>query len=356
MTVQRDDSGEHGPRGESKNRRLTESATVVIVTYNHRDTIEACLRTALQNDPLEIIVVDNGSTDGTPEFVEREFEEIRLIESEENLGYGRGVQRGVDSAEGDFLVVVNPDARAAPDAFERLLDPLDTRADLIVNPKTVLSDTGRINTCGLTVHFTGLAFVRGYRANPDSYTEHEKVSGFSGVCFAVRKRTYEELGGFDRNIFLYMEDTELSWRATARDVSIRHVPSAVVYHDFDLEVTPEKLYHLEKGRYYILRKYLSWREYCLLGPSFLTTEMLTWGFAVLRGPDGVRQKFKAIADGMTMPTTDVDCDVQDLLAGLDTTIPTDQLNRSRFDGAVKKVANVIYRLNRSLVERVSVSR
>lgn len=349
MTGQRDDSGEDGRRGDSKDHRLTESTTVVIVTYNHRDTIEACLRTALQNNPLEIIVVDNGSTDGTPEFVEREFGEIRLIESEENLGYGRGVQRGVDSADGDFLVVMNPDARAAPDAFERLLAPIDTSADVIVNPKTLLTDTGRINTCGLIVHFTGLSFVRGYQANPDSYTESEEVSGFSGVCFAVRKQTYEELGGFDRNIFLYMEDTELSWRATAHDVSIRHVPSAVVYHDFDLDVTAEKLYHLEKGRYYILRKYLSWREYCLLGPSFLTTEVLTWGFAVLRGPDGVRQKIKAIVDGMTMPTTDVDCDTQDLLAELDTTIPTDQLNRSRFDVWVKKLANVIYRLNRSLI-------
>lgn len=351
MTLPSECVGRTALPGDSEGERLTRSASIVIVTYNHRDTIGDCLRAALRTDPLEVIVVDNGSSDGTREFLEREFEEVGLIETEENLGFGRGVDRGVGVATGEYLVVLNPDARAAPDAFERLLEPLSTGKDLIVNPKTIVSKTGRVNTCGLTVHFTGLSFVRGYDENPGNYGECESVSGFSGVCFALTQRTYEKLGGFDENIFLYMEDTELSWRATVRGVSILHVPSAIVYHDFDLEVSHEKLYYLEMGRYYLVRKYFGWREFCLLAPSFLVTELLTWGYAARQGLEGIDQKFQATKDGLTVPIRDIDCDPDELLATLDTTIPTDQVSYSLIDVWVKKLANRIYRLNKRVITK-----
>lgn len=335
---------------ELPSQRLTKSATIIIVTYNHRDTIEPCLRTALENNPFEIIVVDNGSTDGTAEFIAQEFETIRVIESKENRGFGRGVNRGVAEAQGEYLVVLNPDTRCASNALERLLKPVALLNEVIVNPKTLIKKTGKINTCGLIAHFTGLAFIRGYGADPAAYDEYEYVSGVSGVCFALTKQTYTKIGGFDKNIFLYMEDTELSWRVKLQDIHILYVPTAIVYHEYDLEVTPEKLYHLEMGRYYLLRKYLGWRKYLLFAPSFLMTELLTWGYAILNGPEGITQKSKAIRDGMTTPTEDIDCDRGDLLAQLDTTIPTEQLNDSFLERSMIRLANAVYKLNRVVIK------
>ncbi|MBT9150976.1 MAG: N-acetylglucosaminyl-diphospho-decaprenol L-rhamnosyltransferase [candidate division WS2 bacterium] len=98
----------------------------------------------------------------------------------------------------------------------------------------------------------------------------EYVSGFSGCCFAMRKRDFEELGGFDENFFAYNEDSDLSWRAHLKGFGILYVPTSIVRHDYKLNVPPEKIYHLEKNRYLILRKCFSWKDLLVLFPSLLT--------------------------------------------------------------------------------------
>lgn len=330
---------------------LSNKASVIIVTYNHKKYMKACLTSVLTNSPLEVIIVDNGSTDGTAEFIEKEFPQVKLIKSPRNLGYGGGNNLGVKYAKGEYVVILNPDTKVEENWLEELLKPLENSERLITTPKILTYDGSKINTCGNIDHFTGLTFTRGLNESPGRFNRFEYLSGLSGACFAMRKEDYLELGGFDENFFSYMEDAEFSWRAHARGFRILYVPTSIVYHDYELNVPPKKIYHLEKGRYIILRKYLTWKELLLILPSLLTTEILTWGYSILNGINGVKFKIRGLKDGITIKVEKINCDRKKLLKSLDWKIPEEQLSYSVVDRVIKKVANFVYWINYRVMVR-----
>ena len=330
---------------------LSNKASVIIVTYNHKRYMKECLASVLANDPLEVIVVDNGSTDGTPEFIEENFLDVKAIRSPRNIGYGGGNNLGVKHAKGEYVVILNPDTKVDKNWLDELLKCLEKEEKLITTPKILTYDGSKINTCGNIDHFTGLTFTRGLNENPEKFNEFEYLSGLSGACFAMRREDYLELGGFDENFFSYMEDAEFSWRAHAKGFKILYVPTSIVYHDYDLKVPSKKIYHLEKGRYIILRKYLTWKELLLMLPSLLATEILTWGYSLLNGVDGVKFKIKGIKEGITVKVEKVNCDRKKLLKSLDWKIPEEQLSYSAVDRAIKKIANFVYWMNYKVIVR-----
>jgi len=303
----------------------------------------------LDNNPLEVILVDNGSTDRTAELVEMKFPQVKLIKNPRNLGYGGGNNLGVRHARGEYVVILNPDTKVEKGWLEELLKPLEKEQKLITTPKILTYDGSKINTCGNIEHFTGLTFVRGLNEDPGKFDEFEYLSGLSGACFAMRRSEYFELGGFDENFFSYMEDAELSWRAHTKGFKILYVPTSIVYHDYELKVPSKKIYHLEKGRYIILRKYLTWRELLLMLPSLLATEVLTWGYSILKGIRGVKFKIKGMKDGITAKVEKINCDRKKLLRSLDWKIPEEQLSYIVVDRLIKKVANLVYWMNYKVV-------
>ena len=328
---------------------LSNKATVIIVTYNHAKYMKNCISSVLENNPSEVIVVDNGSSDGTVELIEKEFFQVKLIRSPRNLGYGGGNNFGVKHAKGEYVVILNPDTKVEKNWLEKLLKPLEKEEKLITTPKILTYDGSKINTCGNIDHFTGLTFTRGLNESPGKFNEFEYLSGLSGACFAMRRKDYLELGGFDENFFTYNEDAEFSWRAHAKGFNILYVPTSIVYHDYELKVPPKKIYYLEKGRYIILRKYLTWREVLLMLPSLLATEILTWGYSVLQGIEGIKFKFKAILDSIKMDITKIETDRKELLRKVDCLIPEDQLTYTVFDKIIKKIANLIFQMNYKLI-------
>lgn len=330
---------------------LSNKASVIIVTYNHKKYMRRCLSSVLANNPLEVIVVDNGSTDGTPEFIEENFPKVKVIRSPRNLGYGGGNNLGVKHARGEYAVILNPDTKVEENWLEELLKPLAKSKRLITTPKILLYDGSAINTIGNIVHFTGLTFTRGYLRPPEEYNKPEYLSGISGACFAMRRDEYLQLGGFDENFLAYNEDGEFSWRVHARGFRILYIPTSVVYHDYTLKVSPQKIYHLEKGRYIILRKYLTGREFLLFLPSLLTTEVLTWGYSLLNGVKGVRFKIKGTIDGIRTEVKKIPHDRKRLLKSLDWEIPEEQLSYSAVDRVMKKIANFVYRTNYRVIVR-----
>ena len=330
---------------------LSNKASVIIVTYNHKKYMTDCLTSVLGNDPLEVIVVDNGSTDGTPEFIEENFPEVKVIRSPKNMGYGGGNNLGVVHARGEYVVILNPDTKVGKNWLEELLKPLGKEEKLITTPKILTYDGSKINTCGNIDHFTGLTFTRGLNESPEKFDRFEYLSGLSGACFAMRRTDYLELGGFDENFLTYMEDAEFSWRAHAEGFKILYVPTSIVYHDYELRVPPQKIYHLEKGRYIVLRKYLSWKELLLMLPSLLATEILTWGYSLLNGVEGVRFKIKGLKDGITAKVEKTEYNRKKLLKSLDWKIPEEQLSYNTIDRTIKKVVNFIYWVNYRVIAK-----
>jgi GT2 family glycosyltransferase len=274
-------------------------ASVIIVNYNGGAALKRCLR-SLRDDggrDYELIVVDNASTDGSAEAVERDFPAVQLIRVAANLGFGEGNNVGVRSAAGQFLAFLNPDTVVEPGWLEPLIAPLeaDPRIGLTTARILLLDDQQRINTCGNEMHYTGLTLCRGMGADRSALAEPAEVSAISGAAFVIRRDLFEALGGFDGSFFLYMEDADLSWRARLAGYRCWYVPAAVVYHEYALRFGPRKIFYQERNRYLMLLKGMRWPTLLVLLPALLLAEAVTWGFVLARDRRRLANKARAYA-------------------------------------------------------------
>jgi len=300
--------------------------------------------------------VDNGSKDGTTTIIENDYPDVNLIRSPENLGYGGGVNLGVEHASNEYLVILNPDTIVGEKAIDNLLQPIRNNENLVTIPKVLLYDGSEINTCGNHEHFTGLTFTRYLGHPPDEHNDKEFVDGLSGVCFAIKKSDFQKIGGFDENFFIYMEDSELSWRILANNMNILYIPDSVIYHDYELEVTPEKIYHLEIGRYLIIRKYFTKKKLIAFLPSFIMSEVLTLGYSVLQGKKGLEYKFKAFNDSRKKNIDKMQYNTADLIFSLDWKIPDEQLSYNILDHTLRQFANLVNYLNYCFICKIVLIR
>ncbi|MCQ4333116.1 glycosyltransferase [Natronomonas sp. F2-12] len=327
---------------------MNDQTSVIVVTYNSENVIERCVDSILTEDPHEIIVVDSGSTDTTTDILRDDYPTVSLFELEDNPGYGSCVNHAVRQISSEYLIVMNPDTELHSGAIRTLVEPLIEQPRRITVPQIRTFD-GTINTCGNREHMTGLAFTRGFGEHPEAHATREQLAGFSGACFGVCRDTFEELGGFEEELFLYMEDAELSWRAHSKSVEVLLVPAAIVYHEYRGPVVDaKKLYHLEFGRYVILRRYYDFPTALLFAPSLLLTELLTWGYALLIGIDGIRMKSRGVFDGLrvdieTEPSAD-----PSIFAKLDITLPEVELTGSSAGRLMRRIGNSIYKMNYAL--------
>lgn len=273
-------------------------ASVIIVAYNSRAYLEACLRSVLAQATAddEVIVVDNGSTDGSAEMVAELFPQVRLVRGE-NVGYAGGGNRGAALAGGQFLVFLNPDTVLHPGALQALIAPLrqDGTIGLTTPCITYMGRDDIVNACGNALHFTGLAYCRGEGEPRAHHLQSGEVDAVSGAAFAVRREVFHELGGFDETFFMYVEDTDLSWRARLAGYRCFYVAEAVVEHDYRPNYTPRKAFFLERNRHLMLLKNLRWTTYLRLAPALLLAEVVTTGYLLLRGPRYWPVKFRVFA-------------------------------------------------------------
>ena len=276
-------------------------ASVIVVNYNGRRHLKPCLRSLLRSLPqryvqeTELILVDNGSTDGSADTVAQNFPQVQVIHSEKNRGFGWGNNVGARRARGEYLVFLNPDTIVEPGWLEALIAALesDPQCGLATSRILLLDDPRRINTCGNDVHCTGLTLCRGMGKDRAAFPDQTEVGAVSGAAFAVRRQVFETLEGFDETFFLYVEDTDLSWRARLAGYQCLYVPRSVVYHDYRLHFGPRKTFHQERNRYLMLLKSLRWRTLLVLLPALLAAEVVAWGFVLLRDRRHLANKLRA---------------------------------------------------------------
>jgi GT2 family glycosyltransferase len=272
-------------------------ASIIIVTYNKREDITRCLSSVMKtaNAAFEVIVVDNASTDGSADAVAAGFPEVIAIRSDVNLGFGGGCNLGATRARSEYLVFLNPDTVVDPSWLAALIKPLEARprAGLVTAKILIRDDPKRINTCGNTVHLSGLTLCRGLGTSSEAYGNEEEVDAVSGAAFSIRRDVFESLGGFDETMFLYMEDTDLSLRARLAGWISLYAPESIVYHDYSLKIFPLKVFYQERNRYLMLLKNFRWATLVALVPVFLMAEAITWGFVLLYDRRNIRNKLRA---------------------------------------------------------------
>jgi GT2 family glycosyltransferase len=215
--------------------------SVVIVNWNGRDWIGRCLASipeaALDSD-TEVIVVDNHSTDSSVSYIRETFPTVRVIESSENLGFGRGAQAGVESAEGAFVTVANADVVFGPGSIDRLARALEERPRAAwVGPRIVGPD-GRVQSQALRLAgaFEPLRWIPRFAwlATPRSARRHDRpvrCERLYGACMVFRAAMLDEIGGMPTGSFLGGEEQRLAGRFREKGYEVWYEPSVTVFHE-----------------------------------------------------------------------------------------------------------------------------
>ena len=276
-------------RAEPLGRPPSLPVSVVVVNYNGGRGIERALRSLLQDParPLEILVVDNASTDDSLETIERVAQTdplVRLIPSSTNRGYAGAVNLALETARGEFLAVLNMDIEVTAGWLTPLVERLASPSVGAVNPLITLTDGRTVNAIGQDIHVTGLGFNRGLgQSVAEVGREPFAISGIHGSAFVLRTSLLRRLGGMDEAGFLYHEDVNLSWLLRLTGHELFCVPDSMVQHDYFLSMYPEKFHLLERNRLALLLTHLRWESLLLLAPLIFFTEGLAWAYSLLRG-------------------------------------------------------------------------
>lgn len=206
--------------------------SVVILNYNGERWIGNCLDAVLAEPDLDVVVVDNASTDGSVEIVKRRSPAIRLITLPTNVGFAAGNNRGAAAASRELLVFLNNDTQPSPGWLRALSAPFveDPSVGLTTAHIVYMDDPGVIDSAGDGYHRAGGAFKRLHGQPTGHETRPKEVFGACGAAFVIRRALFEELGGFDEDFFMVYEDVDLSFRARLLGYRCVYVPSAVIYH------------------------------------------------------------------------------------------------------------------------------
>ena len=228
--------------------------SIVIVTWNGRQHLEACLAgvAAQTGVTTETIVVDNGSTDGTAEFLRARYPWVRLVELEENRGFAAGNNAGARDARGRYVALLNNDTSADPGWLRALVGGVDEAAGFALTTSRIvyMHDPGVIDSAGDGVLRWGGAFKRHHGAPSSVATATEEVFGVCGAACLMPKAVFDELGGFDEDFFASHEDVDLSYRARLRGYRCRYVADAVVRHVGSATlgtVSPSSVFHGQRN-------------------------------------------------------------------------------------------------------------
>ena len=209
------------------------ACSVIVVNWNGRHHLDACLG-ALRGQTFadfEVILVDNGSTDGSAEFVRSAHPWVTLAPLPENRGFAGGNNEGIRRARGRYIALLNNDTEAEPDWLAELVAALE-RHDVGFCASRVLFFAERdvLDSAGDYFASNGVAGKRGHLQEAGSYPELEEVFGACAAAALYRRSMLEDVGLLDEDFFLIFEDADLSFRARNAGYRCLYVPSARVYH------------------------------------------------------------------------------------------------------------------------------
>jgi GT2 family glycosyltransferase len=252
---------------------MTASVVIVVLNWNGRDDTLACLDSLREvvKDNVGVLVVDNGSTDGSVPAIRAAHSDVELIETGRNLGYAGGNNVGIGRAVAggaDFVLVLNNDTTCAPDMVDRLLDAAarHPRAGMLCprilymhEPERVWFDGARWKTDALTFGFPGKDRLASELPADDHETDFA-----CGAALFVRAEVVREVGAFDERFFLVWEESDWCYRARKAGWSSLVVPAAKVWHkvgaSFGSEASPLRTYFSARNKLVWLQRHGAVRE------------------------------------------------------------------------------------------------
>lgn len=221
------------------------SITAIIVNYNTREHLSACLESLNNSAFYEVIVVDNSSSDGSVELVRDSYPWVRLISSQTNRGYGSGANEGIADCASDYVLLLNSDTQLEPSGPGALCTYLDQHPSVAIAGPRLINPDGTVQaTCypfptpmHIFLQESGLGRVVG--ATPGlrerylptaSHRSDRSVPWVLGAALAIRRSAFESVGGFDSTFFMYYEEVDLCYRLRSAGWQIHFAPVTTIMH------------------------------------------------------------------------------------------------------------------------------
>lgn len=210
------------------------AVTFVIINWNGRHLLPDCLNSIREQSfrDFEIIVVDNGSTDGSRELLREQYPEVNTIELDSNHGFAEPNNLAFKKAQGEFVATINNDLTLQPGWLAPLVRTLQEDASCFAAQGKILraDGSGVVDTCGLGMRPCGAARNLAHNRPEDTVRGRRQVFTVSAGAALYRKSLLQQLGYFDERYFAYYEDLDLGWRARQQGWHTLLVPEAIAYH------------------------------------------------------------------------------------------------------------------------------
>jgi len=207
--------------------------SVIVVNYNGQKYLDTCLSSLADQSSgdFEVIIVDNGSTDGSVQDVQTRHPGSRLIRLPTNKGYSGALNEGIRYAKGDYILALNNDTILDRHFIASIRLPMEADVSVGMCASKMLLPDGRINSTGICLSLSGAAWDRGmFQPDEGQFDKTGEVFGPCGGAALYRREMLDEIGYFDEEFFLYMEDVDVALRGRMAGWQCVYVPQAVVIH------------------------------------------------------------------------------------------------------------------------------
>lgn len=205
-----------------KNRPLV---SAILVNWNGEKWLKKCLTTLAKQtyQNLEIIVVDNGSTDTSVEFIKKNFPKVKILQLPKNSGFPKANEKGIEISKGKYLLLINNDTWVEKDFVERLYDFYTANNYAVISPREKRYEASKRFRFNTTIDITGSPASFGYSYRKDKLF-------FTSVCYFCSKEKYRQTLGFDTDYFAYYEDVDWFWRMSLLKENFDYADNIFIYH------------------------------------------------------------------------------------------------------------------------------
>ena len=202
--------------------------SIIIVNYNGKELLQKCLDSLLKvnYDNFEIILVDNNSTDGSVEFITKNYPSLIIIKLDSNKGFAEPNNVAAKISKGKYLLFLNNDTVVTPNFISEMVKVMETDKKIAVCQSLLLKPDGSVDSSGDFIDHLGVVYN-----SKTKIDEIREVSSARGASMLVRSDIFEKLDGFDQKFFITFEDVDLCWRSWILGYRVLIIPTSIVYHE-----------------------------------------------------------------------------------------------------------------------------
>lgn len=264
--------------------------TIIIPNFNGIEFLKTCLESLkLQNYVAETIIVDNGSNDGSVDYIKQNYPEIQIIENKKNLGFASAVNQGIKTSKSEYVFLLNNDIELEPDCISNLLKCIENDKSIFaVSSKMIQhNDRNKIDDAGDEYNILGWTKRVGYGKSTDLYNQKREIFSACAGAALYKKNILDEIGYFDEKFFAYLEDLDISYRARIHGYQIHYCPQAIVYHigsgTSGSRYNEFKIKLSARNNIYVPYKNMPWPQLLLNSPLLILGFLIKYLFFLKKG-------------------------------------------------------------------------